>query len=170
MVIILNGPCGVGKTTLSKQLAKQLVNSVHIIGDEVHNFIVDSKINKEHIEVTNQNIVALTSNFLNYGFMNIIIDYVYEEESVLQEVVHTIQKMDPEVIAICITCSLKENIIRNKSRADADIMDEGRVKELNEILRRENNNVGILLDTSNLSIENSLSQLLKLIEKAGDPV
>ena len=82
MVIILNGPCGVGKTTLSKQLAKQLVNSVHIIGDEVHNFIVDSKINKEHIEVTNQNIVALTSNFLNYGFMNIIIDYVYEEESV----------------------------------------------------------------------------------------
>ena len=65
LIIIINGACGVGKTTISEQLARRFERSVHIHGDYIHNFITNSEIVPEQIAVTDENISDLVKNFRN---------------------------------------------------------------------------------------------------------
>lgn len=49
MLIIINGPPGVGKTTISKVIAQKLLNSVYINGDEILNSIVQNTTTQDEL-------------------------------------------------------------------------------------------------------------------------
>lgn len=94
-IYFFSGPCGCGKTTLSKAFAKKLVNEfgkeqVYIIhGDDIRGGFVDSdnsgkysegKLSWEEILGFNwECILQMTENALKRG-LDVIIDYVIEDE------------------------------------------------------------------------------------------
>ena len=167
MIIIINGACGVGKTTISEQLALHFEDSVHIRGDDIHNFITESKIVPEQIAITDENIKDLVKNFKSYGFKTIIIDNVYETKEHLNKVTKELKQYDEKTISIRIHCNFEDNIYRDKLRMDEDIMGEQRIRELYDIFASQGDGVGSVFNTSGLSIQESVERLLFLIERKG---
>ncbi|MFV0394487.1 MAG: AAA family ATPase [Coprobacillaceae bacterium] len=85
-LIMINGTMGVGKTTISQRLKKQLPNSVFLDGDwcwDASPFIVT----KETKEMVVDNITYLINNFLSCNeYQNIIFCWVMDEQQIIDTV------------------------------------------------------------------------------------
>ncbi|WP_339315203.1 AAA family ATPase [Paenibacillus sp. FSL R10-2734] len=81
MVYLISGPLGVGKSTTSIELARNVKHCVLIEGDVLlHMFKGESEPSwEERLSLTWKNILALTRNFIQHGF-NVVIDFVVEDE------------------------------------------------------------------------------------------
>jgi predicted kinase len=77
-LIILNGPAGVGKTTVGRLLAATVRNGVCIHGDDLRNFIVTMEDGTVEGGLGYRNAATLASNFLSAGYDLIVVDYVFE--------------------------------------------------------------------------------------------
>ena len=78
-IIILNGPAGVGKTTISKLLANTSENSVCISGDELKNFIINKTTSVQE-RLGYKNGATLIDNFVEAGYELIIFEYVFPNQ------------------------------------------------------------------------------------------
>lgn len=165
MVLIINGPCGIGKTTLSKQLAKHLDNCILINGDEIHNFIMNNEVTDEQLELTNNNITSLVVNFLCVGYKNIIIDFVYENENHIQYIKEKIYPTP--IICVRISSELDINLQRNSSRQKDDVMSSERVQELYRVFLTKGDRLGYEVNTNGDTIEESVGKIFDLIKDKG---
>ncbi|MGM7721580.1 AAA family ATPase [Metabacillus sp. Hm71] len=80
-IYIISGPCGVGKSTVSKEVARMIDRGVLIEGDLLNAMIVDdSELSwEERLEINWNNILSLTRNVILHDY-NVVIDYVVETE------------------------------------------------------------------------------------------
>lgn len=78
-IIILNGPAGVGKTTIGNLLANTSENSVCISGDELNKFIIN-KTESVKGRLGYKNGAALIDNFAEAGYELIIFEYVFPSQ------------------------------------------------------------------------------------------
>ncbi|TYS58432.1 AAA family ATPase [Sutcliffiella horikoshii] len=80
-VYIISGPCGVGKSTITKGLACKLKKAVLIEGDLISAMFVgeEQPAWEEKLSIVWQNLSSLTKNFLLNGY-DVVIDYVVEDE------------------------------------------------------------------------------------------
>lgn len=160
MILIINGPCGVGKTSISKELSNRLYSCININVDSIHNFIVNSDIIPEHIEVTDQNVTDLVKNYKNAQFENIIIDNVYETPEHLNRIIDSMKKYDNKIIPIRLLCSLDENIKRDASRRNEDVCGKERVCYLYSQLNRYDTQLGCVFDITQKSINVIVNDIL----------
>ncbi|WP_169086727.1 AAA family ATPase [Paenibacillus sp. PL91] len=81
VIYLLSGPLGVGKSTASRELARNVEQCVLIEGDNIlHMFKGESQLSwEERLCLTWKNILALTRNFIQHN-LNVIIDFVVEDE------------------------------------------------------------------------------------------
>ena len=80
-IYIISGPCGVGKSTLAKDLVNHLEKSVLIHGDDFLSMYGQGSEPpwEENLTIMWKNILSLTQNLIQHGF-NIVIDTVVEDE------------------------------------------------------------------------------------------
>ncbi|MFG6146865.1 AAA family ATPase [Halobacillus sp. B23F22_1] len=80
-IYIISGPCGVGKSTISRNLSDRMSKSVLIEGDQLNSMIVgeNQPAWEERLAIVWENIVSLTKNVLQHE-RNVVIDYVVEDE------------------------------------------------------------------------------------------
>lgn len=80
-VILISGPCGVGKSTLSRAIAKGMMKSARIEGDVIHDMLTGNEQLswEDQLALVWTNLLSLTTNFLQNN-LNVIIDYVVEDE------------------------------------------------------------------------------------------
>ena len=80
-VTIISGPCGVGKSTLSRELSKTNTRTALIVGDNLMDFLEAGEPApwEERLSLTWKNILALTRNCVENGY-DVVIDYVVEDE------------------------------------------------------------------------------------------
>lgn len=78
-IYIISGPAGVGKSTISKQLAGQLEQSAYIEGDAINHMVIGGYLppwqSDELLSLTWENITDLSINFVQAN-KHVIIDYV----------------------------------------------------------------------------------------------
>lgn len=78
-VYIISGPAGVGKSTISKELAGQLSQSAYISGDQVSRMHISGREkpwkSKRELVLIWYNILSLAKNFIKFN-IDIVIDYV----------------------------------------------------------------------------------------------
>jgi 2-phosphoglycerate kinase len=78
-VYIISGPAGVGKSTTSQELVKQLERSSYIPGDEISHLPVNGRgkpwLCPETSKLTWTNILSLTRNLIDFRY-DVVIDYV----------------------------------------------------------------------------------------------
>ena len=152
MIIILNGVCGVGKTTIASYISKKLESCVYLSGDLIHSFIVNNKIESQQLKITNDNIWLLSQNFKKNEFKYIIIDHVIESFDEFNKLKENLKKIDKEVLTFLLYCSVNTNITRDANRDEKDVCGKKRVLELNEVFDKNKHMHDFVIDTTHLTI------------------
>lgn len=80
-IYIISGPCGVGKSTLAKELANHLEKSALVHGDHFLEMFGEGSEPpwEERLNIMWKNIVSTTQTLIQHDF-NVIIDIVVEDE------------------------------------------------------------------------------------------
>ena len=78
-VILLNGPPGVGKTTVGTAIASLVNNGACIHGDDLKSFIVSRVEGKVEGGLGYKNGAAVATNFIAAGYELVVFEYVFEK-------------------------------------------------------------------------------------------
>ena len=107
-LFIIGGTMGIGKSTVSQILKRNLPNSVFLDGD----WCWDSspfQVTAETKEMVIKNICAVLSNFLKCSaYENIIFCWVMHEQSIIDAIISGLDTANCRVLAISLLCSEQE--------------------------------------------------------------
>lgn len=78
-VVILNGPAGVGKTTVGRLLAARAENGVCIDGDALAGFIVTRTPGAVREGLSYENGATIAANYVRAGYDLVVFEYCFEE-------------------------------------------------------------------------------------------
>ena len=159
-LFVLTGPAGVGKSTISKGIAKRLEKSYLIEGDDLYNMIVGGYVSpwKEgnYLDLLWKNAFSLIKNSLENGF-DVVFNYIIGKDDVVK-----IKQAFPNANIKFVVLMVDEKTIveRDKLRPEDCQMGERALVLLRE-LREENFDEKYILDTSNLTIEQTIEEFFK---------
>ena len=77
-MIVLNGPSGVGKTTVGRLLASRVRNGACVHGDALRDFVVSRADDDVQLGLGVVNAAAVAANFVRGGYERVVVDYVFE--------------------------------------------------------------------------------------------
>ena len=156
---IITGPSGVGKSTISKRLAENSNKSVLIEGDFIYSQVISSYVSawKEgnHLEVFWEVCLNSIETYLSYGY-DVIFNYI-----VTPTIVNRIKdrfKNDKTKFVVLLS-NEKTLLARDKQRPEDCQMKERCLILLNSF-KSKNYNSNNILDTTNLSIEDTLNTII----------
>ena len=153
---IITGPAGVGKSTISKELAKCKRKSVLIEGDDIYHQIIGGYISpwKEgnHLKIFWRVCIETIEIYLDEGY-DVIFNYIINKDDIIK-----IQQNFKKYIVKFIVLLADENtlIIRDKERPLDCQMNERCLILLNSF-KSTNFNKNNIIDTSNLTVKEIVS-------------
>jgi dephospho-CoA kinase len=163
MLLILTGPAGAGKNTISKVISSKRENCAIVDVDTVRHMVVkphkapwEGEEGHKQVLLGVRNSTLLAENFLKEGLDVIILDVVSEETIKIYKTV--LANYSPKIIMLL--PSLSEVKKRNGSREY--ILEEERVAYLHT-QQSELKNVDEIIDNTNLTAEETASKISQLI-------
>ena len=115
---LIGGTMGVGKTTVCRELKRELPNSVFLDGDwcwDMHPFTVIA----ETKAMVMDNICAVLNNFLKCSVIeNIVFCWVMHEQSIADEILARLELGECRVKEISLVCTAEE--LRSRLQKDID--------------------------------------------------
>ena len=163
-LIMIGGKMGVGKTTISQLLKKELNHSVMLDGDwcwDMHPFIV----NDETKKMVMDNIVYQLQSFIHCSVIeNIIFCWVLHDQSIIDEICQRLDTSDCQVYPISLLCH--ESVLRQHLQKDIDlkIRDESVIERSIERMNHYHTLLTYKIDISSLSQKEILQSILDYIE------
>ncbi len=158
-ILFLCGPNGIGKTTVSKEIVKQLPNSAYVDSDPcriMNPFIL----NDDTIPTIAKNISDLLINYLKCPIVNtVIFSYGFHgrRKEVFQKVMYEISKTEHNFIPLLLWCSEEENI----NRMNLDRRSANRIQiALNESRISFNDVTYPKLDITNMSVSEAAKAII----------
>ncbi len=159
---LIGGTMGVGKTTVSQQLKKDLPNSVFLDGDwcwDANPF----QVTEETKAMVTDNICHLLNNFLCCSaYENIIFCWVMHEQSIIDSIVERVNTENCNVKSISLTTD--EATLRNRLLSDinAGIRTEDVVERSVARISKYQLLNTIKIDTVNKTIKQVADEIAKL--------
>lgn len=159
-LVIISGPMGVGKTTTGKSLCDRLGRTAFIDGDwclDIHPFVG----NRETKSMAIDNIIYMIKNYYKCSESdNIVLSWVISENNI-EKIISGVNDIDIKIYNITLVCD-KETLM---NRWHKDETTEWRINEwLQESIKSIENyssrNNTIIIDTSNLSVDNVVDEIL----------
>ncbi len=174
MIIIINGPLGIGKTELSWALLEFFERGVMLDGDylgAVHPFEI---YNADRIEYLYQTLTLLVAHHRAHGYLNFVINYVFEEAQSLSRLRNLLAGLDEVIYVFRLVCDPLEAERRIRQRGlsaglDAESLawEIARAKELADIQQAAalRGDLGYPIDTSSLSIQQTVQSIWDVIHE-----
>jgi cytidylate kinase len=160
-LIMICGPNGVGKTTLTKTLNRRLMNSA-LIDPEwcrmINPFYFDDEINL----LTISNMTHLLRSYLSCTSINyVIFNYGFHgpRRMIYDNVMDNLKDLDYEFIPIIVTCDEQENI----DRMLADDRDEERIKRALSVRGIYDDINYPLIDSTKLTVEETVEKVIEIV-------
>jgi len=125
MVIVLNGPLGIGKSTLAEALTESIDACAMLSGDHLIAVNPPSKVALEHLHST---IEMLMSHHRSFGYRNFVIEHLWRTEWELVDLKRRLR--DPKVHCFLLTLPIEENLRRIERRQAARALDEREFESL----------------------------------------
>lgn len=159
---IITGPAGVGKSTISKEIAKRSNKSALIEGDEIYHLVSGGYISpwKEgnHLKVFWENCIDIITNFLNNGY-DVVFNYIINKEKI-EELKQVFNNIEVEIKFVVLMVD-EQTIIKRDAMRPEDCQMKERSLILLENTKKQNFNKNNILDTSKLSIEETVKNILE---------
>src|SRR5687767_1634911 len=109
MIIVLNGPLGIGKSTLGEALSESIDGCVMLDGDRL---IAANPPQLDELEHLHSTIALLVPHHQRYGYRHFVIDYVWRSRPQLDDLRRRLAPMDDDFRCFLLTLSLDENLRR----------------------------------------------------------
>lgn len=158
-ILFLCGPNGIGKTTICKEIIKQLPNSAYVDSDpcRIMNPFV---LNNDTIPTIAKNISDLLINYLNCPVVNtVVFSYGFHGRrgEVFERIVSETSKMEHNFIPLLLWCSEEENI----RRMNVDNRSANRIQRvINESRKAFDDITYPRLDITNMSVSEATKAIL----------
>jgi chloramphenicol 3-O-phosphotransferase len=160
LIIILNGPLGIGKTTLAEALTENIDACAMLSGDYL---IAVNPPSETELELLHSALALLVTHHSRFGYRNFVIEHVWRTESELADL--TCRLDDPDVHCFLLTLPLDENLRRVERRQAARAIDAREFEHLTVAEERrmlERSGLGTPFDVSRPPAE-LVSSLLALV-------
>lgn len=120
MIVVLNGPVGIGKSTLAETLAERIDECVMLDGDAL---IAANPPHGNPLEHLHSTIALLVGHHQRFGYHHFVINHIWRSP---QELTDLRRRLEPEADIHCflLTLSLEENLHRIARRASTRAIDE----------------------------------------------
>jgi cytidylate kinase len=146
-IIIVNGPAGVGKTTISRKLAVFGDNSACIHGDDFRGYIVNRQVENVATGLGYKNGATVASNFIQAGYDLVVYEYVFEDETHIPKFMNHIA-VESLVYFITLWADQESVIDREKNRSGRARLGD-RVAECYQTMQKALGSIGWIVNTSN---------------------
>lgn len=176
-VILITGIMASGKSTVAQALAEQLPRSVHIRGDVFRRFIVNGQAVMNGESLSNEAIgqlrlrqeigAAAALRYADVGF-TVVLQDIYIGDDLLAMV----DRLAPNPVYIVILCPSSDavaqrEVTRREKRGKIAYQTGGLTPAtMDAILRDETPHIGLWLDTSELSVEKTVAEIISRLEEA----
>jgi shikimate kinase len=123
MFIVLNGPLGVGKSTLAELLAERIHQCVMLDGDHLS---AANPPPADAVGYLHATIALLVAHHLRSGYRHLVINHLWRTPAELDDLRRRLLDADPdaEVHCLLLTLPLDENLRRIRRRQGARAVDE----------------------------------------------
>ena len=123
MIIVLNGPLGIGKSTLAEALTESIESCVMLEGDRLVAANPPSADELEHLHST---LAVLVSHHRRFGYRHFVIDHIWRSPAELADLQRRLRAVDPDAEIRCflLTLAADENLRRIERRQRARAIDE----------------------------------------------
>lgn len=158
-LLIINGPMGVGKSTIAKLLYKRINHSVWLDGDwcwMMNPFLV----NEENKKMVEKNIHFLLRSFLtNSNFELVIFNWVIHQEAILDMILTGLCDLKFELYTISLVCSEQELLRRMR----ADQREDSVMERSLQLLRAYQDISTQKLDTTGLNADQAADMIAVML-------
>ena len=155
---ILTGPPGVGKTTISNELAQSLDKSVVIEGDDIYNQVVSSHVSpwKEgnHLEIFWKICLNIIDMYLNNNY-NVVFNYIISPENL--NILKT--KFKNYTLRFSVLLANKETLLARDSKRPLDCQMHERCVILLEKFQTQYVSSNNIINTTNASVKDIINTL-----------
>lgn len=121
MIILLNGPLGVGKTTLADALMESIDQSVMLDGDFLVAANPEPSDGLEHLHST---LSLLVPHYRSLGYQHFIIAHIWTAQDEIEDLRDRLANYDDELRCFLLTLPEEENFKRINSRSSVRALDE----------------------------------------------
>ncbi len=153
---VITGPAGVGKSTISKELANSLEKSVFIEGDEIYHQVVGSYIpawkEGNHLEVFWKVCIQSILIYLENGY-DVIFNYIIKKKDI-----ELLDKFIPFEKHFLVLMVDSDTLLRRDQMRPEDCQMKERCLVLLEEFKKENFDKKYILETTNLTIPKIVSK------------
>jgi len=123
MVILLNGPLGIGKSTLGEALGEAIDGSVTLDGDRL------AALNPppaDELQALHETIAVLFEHHLERGYRRFVINHCWSTEAEIADLENFLRRISPDLVMRCFLLTLpkEENLRRIARRQAARAIDE----------------------------------------------
>lgn len=123
MIIVLNGPPSIGKSTLAEALTERIANCAMLEGDHV---IALNPPPDAEISYLNATVPLLYAHHRTHGYRHVVIDHIWRTPAELTDLRRRLHEVDEHVDIRCflLTLPVAENARRIERRQQARALDE----------------------------------------------
>jgi 2-phosphoglycerate kinase len=170
IICIVTGPAAVGKSTITKELAKKFTNSARIDVDYIREMIVNgyakpfrnNKKTKAQLLLSRKNACSLAKNFIESGFC-VFIDDVISKKSSLDFYLKSL--CDYRVFVFLLFCDKDVLYKRDTARTRELAMGKRAIQLHNHFSKRLDENRWFIVDTSKSAASETAKQIMDIIKK-----
>jgi hypothetical protein len=123
MIIVLNGPLGIGKSTLAEALTESIDQCVMLDGDSL---VAANPPPGDEVEYLHSTLALLVAHQRRYGYRHFVIAHIWRTPADLADLRCRLQAIDARADIRCflLTLPVQENLRRIRSRQSARALDE----------------------------------------------
>lgn len=168
MIVIINGPLGIGKSTAAWRLLGRFDRAAMVDGDYVAALEPFDHYNQTHLDYVYATFGALVAHHQAHSIENIVLNWVWESAAQLRRVEAAVGMSGLPLHIFRLRCDVDVLAarIRGRSGGGADVAPEiARATELAAILdaAAAEGDMGHVIDTTRLSVDQTVARIWETI-------